>query len=484
VAIGQFVRVKPGEHIALDGLVTTGRSSINQASITGESLPIEKTVGDPVFAGTINMSGSFEYRVTAVSTQSTLARIIQAVEKAQGARAPTQRFVDQFAKIYTPAVFAFALAVAIVPPLLLGGGWHDWVYRALVLLVIACPCALVISTPVTIVSGLGAAARHGILIKGGVYLEEGYKLTWLAFDKTGTITHGKPALTDTVLLDQPAGLDAIRIATSLAARSDHPVSRAIAANGQQNGTVLADVADFAAIPGSGVSGKVDGVLYQLGNHRLIHQLGVCTPSLEARLGGLEEQGKTVILLTDGKRVLVLFAVADTVKDSSRAAIQAIHALGIKTVMLTGDNAHTARAIAAQVQIDEALGDQLPEDKLRAIEHYAQSGKVGMVGDGINDAPALARADIGFAMGAAGTDTAIETADVALMDDDLSKIARFIRLSRTTHRVLVQNIALALIIKAVFLVLTLLGMGTMWMAVFADMGASLLVVANGLRLVRQ
>jgi Cd2+/Zn2+-exporting ATPase len=484
VAIGQFVRVKPGEHIALDGLVTTGRSSINQASITGESLPIEKTVGDPVFAGTINMSGSFEYRVTAVSTQSTLARIIQAVEKAQGARAPTQRFVDQFAKIYTPAVFAFALAVAIVPPLLLGGGWHDWVYRALVLLVIACPCALVISTPVTIVSGLGAAARHGILIKGGVYLEEGYKLTWLAFDKTGTITHGKPALTDTVLLDQPAGLDAIRIATSLAARSDHPVSRAIAADGQQNGTVLAGVPDFAAIPGSGVSGTVDGVLYQLGNHRLIHQLGVCTPRLEARLGELEEQGKTVILLTDGKRVLVLFAVADTVKGSSHAAIQALHALGIKTVMLTGDNAHTARAIAAQVQIDEALGDQLPEDKLRAIEHYAQSGKVGMVGDGINDAPALARADIGFAMGAAGTDTAIETADVALMDDDLSKIARFIRLSRTTHRVLVQNIALALIIKAVFLVLTLLGMGTMWMAVFADMGASLLVVANGLRLVRQ
>lgn len=484
VAIGQIVRIKPGERIALDGVVTAGQSSINQAPITGESLPVEKSFGDNVFAGTINTSGSFEYRVTAESTHSTLARIIHAVEEAQGARAPTQRFVDQFAKVYTPAVFAFAMAVALVPPLLLGGGWYDWVYRALVLLVIACPCALVISTPVTIVSGLAAAARHGILVKGGVYLEEGHKLAWLAFDKTGTITYGKPVVTNTALLDQPAGLDAVRIATSLAARSDHPISHAIAIAGQHNSTVLLDVTDFSAIPGRGVRGTIGGVHYQLGNHRLIHEIGVCIPLLEAQLGELEEQGKTVILLTDGERVLVLFAVTDTVKDSSRTAIRALHELGIKTVMLTGDNAHTARAIAAQVQIDEVLGDQLPEDKLRAIEGYAQSGKVGMVGDGINDAPALARADIGFAMGAAGTDTAIETADVALMDDDLNKIARFVRLSRTTRTILVQNITLALGIKAVFLVLTLLGMSTMWMAVFADMGASLLVVANGLRLVRQ
>jgi Cd2+/Zn2+-exporting ATPase len=357
------------------------------------------------------------------------------------------------------------------------------VYRALVLLVIACPCALVISTPVTIVSGLAAAARRGILIKGGVYLEAGRKLAWLAIDKTGTITHGRPALTDTVLLDASPGLDPVRLATSLAVRSDHPVSRAIALAGQQNGTLPLDVDDFAALPGRGVRGVIGGVPLQLGNHRLTHEAGLCTPALEAQLGALEEQGKTVILLTDGKRVLVLFAVADTVKDSSRAAIRALHELGIKTVMLTGDNAHTARAIARQVNIDDALGDQLPEDKLRAVESYAQRGKVGMVGDGINDAPALARADIGFAMGAAGTDTAIETADVALMDDDLGKIASFVRLSRTTHTVLVQNIALALGIKAVFLVLTLLGLGTMWMAVFADMGASLLVVGNGLRLLR-
>lgn len=286
VAIGQTVRVKPGERIALDGVLTIGRSSVNQAPITGESLPVEKSVGDSVFAGTINQSGSFEYQVTTESTHSTLARIIHAVEEAQGARAPTQRFVDQFAKWYTPAVFVFALAVALVPPLLLDGVWHDWIYRALVLLVIACPCALVISTPVTIVSGLAAAARHGILIKGGVYLEEGHKLAWLAFDKTGTITHGKPALTDTALLDAPAGLDAVRIATSLAARSDHPVSHAIAVAGRENGTPLLEVADFAAIPGRGVRGTVDGVPYQLGNHRLIHELGVCSPTLEARLGEL------------------------------------------------------------------------------------------------------------------------------------------------------------------------------------------------------
>ena len=481
VGIGSVVRVKPGARIALDGTLVSGQSSVDQAPITGESLPVEKTIGDTVFAGTINQAGSFDYRVSALANNSTLARIIHAVEEAQGSRAPTQRFVDKFARIYTPLVFILAVGVAILPPLLMDGSWFDWIYKALVLLVIACPCALVISTPVSIVSGLAAAARHGILIKGGVYLEEGRKLKWLALDKTGTITHGKPALTDTVMLDKIAGVDAVQIATSLAARSDHPVSRAIAEAGKLNGTVLLDVVDFSAVLGRGVRGVVGGVSYQLGNHRLIHELGLCSPALEEQLGQIEVQGKTVIVLTDGKRALTLFAVADTVKDSSRAAIQSLHELGIKTVMLTGDNPHTARAIANQVGIDEALGDQLPEDKLKAVETFSRAGKVGMVGDGINDAPALARADIGFAMGAAGTDTAIETADVALMDDDLGKVARFIRLSKATHSVLVQNIVLALSIKAIFLVLTLMGMGTMWMAVFADMGTSLLVVGNGLRL---
>ena len=485
VKIGDVIRIKPGERIALDGTLASGHSTVNQAAITGESMPVEKLAGDPVFAGTLNESGSFEYAVTADTGHSTLSRIIQAVESAQGARAPTQRFVDRFAKIYTPVVFLFAVAIAIIPPLVFGASWHDWVYKALVLLVIACPCALVISTPVTIVSGLAAAARHGILIKGGVYLEQGHKLALLAVDKTGTITHGKPALTDTVQLEQLDGIDSLSIATSLAARSDHPVSFAIAEAGRKSGTALLDVTGFAALAGRGVKGTVGGVEYLQGNHRLIHETGVCSPAIETQLGELEQKGKTVIVLTDGKQALILFAVADTIKDSSRIAIQSLRDLGIETVMLTGDNARTAGAIAQQVGIDEALGDQLPEDKLQVIERYIGEGRfVGMVGDGINDAPALARADIGFAMGAAGSDTAIETADVALMDDDLNKIAHFVRLSRKTRIVLIQNISLALGIKAIFLGLTLVGYGTMWMAVFADMGASLLVVGNGLRLVRQ
>ena len=483
IAVGQVVRVKPGERIALDGIVTAGQSAVDQAPITGESLPVEKAAGDPVFAGTINASGSLEFRVTAGADDSTLARIVRTVQEARGARAPAQRFVDRFAAIYTPAVFAGALAVALVPPLLLGGGWHDWVYRALVLLVIACPCALVIATPVTIVSGLAAAARHGILIKGGVHLEAGRKLAWLALDKTGTLTRGRPALTDSIVLEA-AGGQALRIAFSLAVRSDHPVSRAIAEAPGHAGLEPLEVDGFQAIPGRGVRGRVGGTGYQLGNHRLIHDLGVCSDELEARLDRLEGAGRTAILLTDGERVLALFAVADPVREGSRAAIAELHGLGIGTLLLTGDNAHAARAIADQVGIDQALGDQMPEDKLRAIEACAVRGPVGMVGDGINDAPALARADIGFAMGAAGSDSAIETADVALMDDDLGKIARFVRLSRATHAVLVQNIVFVLAVKAAFLALTLMGRGTMWMAVFADMGASLLVVGNGLRLLRR
>jgi len=487
VAVGARVRIKPGERIALDGAIVSGRSAINQAPITGESLPVEKAEGDPVFAGTVNTSGSFEYTVTAAANNSTLARIIHAVEEAQGARAPTQRFVDQFAKVYTPVVFAIALAVAILPPLLMGGVWFDWIYKALVLLVIACPCALVISTPVTIVSGLAAAARQGILIKGGVYLEEGRKLKWLALDKTGTITHGKPVQTDFAVLNGGDATVVRSLAASLASRSDHPVSRAVAQAAQADGVGLMEVDSFEALPGRGTKGRINGRLYYLGNHRLIHEQGRCSDALESQLSVLEKQGKTVILLADEQKVLGLFAVADTVKESSRQAIAELHALGIKTIMLTGDNAHTAAAIAAQVGIDEARGDMLPEDKLKAIEAKVGEGGgkvvVGMVGDGINDAPALARSDIGFAMGAAGTGTAIETADVALMDDDLRKLPRFVRLSRHTHALLVQNIALALGIKAVFLVLTLAGAGTMWMAVFADVGASLLVVGNGLRLLR-
>ncbi|MDR9864037.1 heavy metal translocating P-type ATPase [Pseudomonas baetica] len=485
VELGARVRVKPGERIALDGEVVSGSSTIDQAPITGESLPIEKTVGDKVFAGTINQAGSLEYTVTAAANNSTLARIIHAVEQAQGARAPTQRFVDQFSKIYTPVVFVLALAVAIIPPLFMGAVWFDWIYRALVLLVVACPCALVISTPVTIVSGLAAAARKGILVKGGVYLEGGFKLDYLALDKTGTITHGKPVQTDYLSLDPTAEATAPAIAAALAGRSDHPVSLAIANAAVDKNFAALSVDNFEALGGRGVKGEIAGQTYHLGNHRLAEELGLCSPALEEKLFALEKQGKSVVLLLDKSGPLALFAVADTVKETSREAIRQLHELGVKTLMLTGDNVHTAQAIAAQVGIDQAKGDLLPTDKLQAIEElYAQGHRVGMVGDGINDAPALARAEIGFAMAAAGTDTAIETADVALMDDDLRKIPAFISLSRDTASILKQNIALALVIKAIFLGVTFAGLATMWMAVFADMGVSLLVVFNGLRLLRK
>ena len=485
IELGARVRVRPGERIGLDGEVLSGNSTIDQAPITGESLPVEKTVGDKVFAGTINQSGSLEYTVTAAANNSTLARIIHAVEQAQGARAPTQRFVDTFSKIYTPAVFILALAVAVIPPLFMDALWFDWIYRALVLLVVACPCALVISTPVTIVSGLAAAARKGILVKGGVYLEHGHKLDYLALDKTGTLTHGKPVQTDYVSLDPIADETAPAIAAALAGRSDHPVSLAIAnaAVDKQLKPLIVD--NFEALAGRGVRGEINGELYHLGNHRLVEDLGLCSPALEEKLFALEKQGKSVVLLLDKSGPLALFAVADTVKASSREAIQQLHELGIKTLMLTGDNVHTAQVIAAHVGIDQAQGDLLPTEKQQAIETlYAQGHRVGMVGDGINDAPALARAEIGFAMAAAGTDTAIETADVALMDDDLRKIPAFIRLSRQTSNILKQNIALALVIKAIFLGVTFAGIATMWMAVFADMGVSLLVVFNGLRLLRK
>jgi len=488
VALDTEVRVKPGERIPLDGVVTQGQPAINQAPITGESMPVAKQLNDQVFAGTINGNSAFDYRVTAVQSESTLSRIVKSVQQAQGQRAPTQRFVDQFARYYIPAVVAVAALVAIVPPLLLGAAFYPWLYKALVLLVIACPCALVISTPVTIVSGLAAAARHGILIKGGVYLEQGRRIKALALDKTGTITHGKPVVTDMQLLSDGDQTLLLQQAASLALRSDHPVSAAIAAywtqqQNQQQGRAD-EVADFEALSGRGVKGRIGDSEFHLGNHRLVHEMGMCSPELEARLQLLEKQGKTTTILCRDGRVQLLLAVADTVRDSSRDAIAQLKQLGVGVTMLTGDNAHTARAIGDIVQLDDARGDQLPEDKLAAIgELIERHGYVGMVGDGINDAPALARAQIGFAMGAAGTDTALETADVALMDDDLRKIPDFIRLSKKTHSVLMQNITIALGIKAVFLALALAGESSLWMAVFADMGASLIVVFNGLRLVR-
>ena len=482
VALQAVVRVRPGERVAMDGVVTVGNTSINQAPVTGESIPVDKSVGDPVFAGTINQTGTIEFRVTAAASNSTLARIIHAVEEAQGTRAPTQGFVDRFAAVYTPAVFAVALAVALIGPWLLDWTWLQAIYKALVLLVIACPCALVISTPVTVVSGLAAAARRGILIKGGIHLEGARKLKAIALDKTGTLTEGKPRLVAWEVLAPSADRAQIEgLAAALAGQSDHPVSRAIA-QGLAAPTLV--LRDFKALAGRGVQADVGGTGYVLGNHRLMEERGQCSPALEATLKTFEEAGRSVTLLASAAGVLALFAVADTLKPSSREAVAELKALGITAVMLSGDNQATANAIAHQAGILEARGNLLPEDKLTAIKALqAQHGPTAMIGDGINDAPALAQADIGVAMGAAGTDTAMEAADVVVMNDDLRRIAETVRLSKATHAVLWQNITLALGIKAVFLVLALFGSATMWMAVFADMGASLLVVGNGLRLLR-
>ncbi|TXH04649.1 MAG: heavy metal translocating P-type ATPase [Nevskiaceae bacterium] len=480
VPLDAVVRIRPGERVPLDGVVTAGASAIDQAPVTGESIPVDKAEGDTVFAGTISQTGELEFRVTAAANNTTLARIIHAVEQAQGSRAPTQRFVDRFAAIYTPGVFALAVAVLLLP-WLTGATWAQALYKALVLLVIACPCALVISTPVTVVSALASAARRGILIKGGTYLEEARKLKAIALDKTGTITEGKPKLVESVLIGSAGDSSHLALAASLAGRSDHPVSKAIF-EGLKLETV--PVRDFKALAGRGVQGTVDGASYILGNHRLIEERGLCGLALEAQLAAHENQGRTVTLLASETSVLALFAVADTIKDSSRAAVAALKSLGITPVMLTGDNPATARNIAEHAGIEDARGDLLPEDKLSAIEALQQRyGATAMTGDGINDAPALAKADIGIAMGAAGTDTAMEAADVVIMNDDLRRIPETIRLSRRTHSVLWQNITLALGIKAVFLLLAIFGSATMWMAVFADMGASLLVVGNGLRLLR-
>jgi Cd2+/Zn2+-exporting ATPase len=479
-AVGAVVRVKPGERLALDGRVRAGRSAVDQSPVTGESLPVDKGPGDEVFAGSINQGGALEFIVIRAATDTVLARIIHAVEQAQAQRAPTQRFVDRFATVYTPAVFVLALGVALLPPLLLGWPWLESVYKALVLLVIACPCALVISTPVTVVSGLAAAARRGILIKGGVHLEQARRLRVMALDKTGTLTEGRPRLvTHEPLSPALPAAQALAMAKSLAARSDHPVSQALAAGLPQAQVLPVD--GFAAEPGRGVQGRIEGRLYRLGNHRWMHERGLCSTAIEAALQAHEAQGRTLSLLADDDAVLALFAVADTVKPGSRAAIDELQALGVRCLMLTGDNPTTARAIAQQLGISEVQAELLPQDKLQAVQALAATQAVGMVGDGVNDSPSLAAATVGFSMAGTGTDIAREAADVLIMNDDLRRVPETIRLSKKTHAVLWQNIALALGIKALFFVLALQGSATMWMAVFADMGASLLVVANGLRL---
>ncbi len=486
IAVDSIVWVKPGERIPLDGVITRGQSSVNQAPITGESMPVKKNKGDSVFAGTLNEKGSFEFRVTVNPGNTLLAKIIRIVQQAQSERAPTQRFVDQFAKYYTPSMVIMALLIAAVPPLFLGAAFLPWFYKALVLLVIACPCALVISTPVTIVSGLTAAARQGILIKGGVYLEAGHKLKVVAFDKTGTLTYGKPLVTDVVPLFDLTEKQVLQIAASLDIHSEHPIAEAIVMRWQKENSEnsLLTVENFEAIPGRGVIGIIQEKFYFLGNHRFAEEKRACDTQIEDVLKRFEREGKTTIVLGTDHQSLAIIAVADTLRVTALSAIQSLHQLGLTSAMITGDNPVTAQAIAKQVDIDDVRANLLPEDKLKAIDALLKRyGVVGMVGDGINDAPALAKASIGFAMGHAGTDVALETAHVALMEDDLNKLSLFITLSRKTWHKLIENIALSIGIKAVFFILALFGLATLWMAVFADMGASLIVVLNGLRLLQ-
>ena len=485
VPVGAVMRVKPGARLALDGVVTAGQSAIDQSPVTGESLPVDKAPGDAVYAGTLNQSGVLEVRVTAAAQDTQLARIIHAVEQAQSERAPTQAFIDRFAAVYTPAVFVLALGVALLGPWLAGWTWLTAIYKALVLLVIACPCALVIATPVTVVSALANAARRGVLVKGGVYLENARRLKAVALDKTGTLTEGKPVLVASEILSKTElSAHVLPAAAALSAQSDHPVSRAIAHGLASQDVTAGEVTQFIDRPGSGVEGVVSGQRLRLVSVRALEGTDLVTAELTERLAVHQAAGRSVSLLVSDTEVLALFAVADTLKDHAPEAVRELHALGVKTVMLSGDHAAAAQAVAAAAGVAEAHGQLMPADKLtRIAELQARSGPTAMVGDGINDAPALAAADIGIAMGAAGTDTAMEAADVVVMNDDLRRLPGLIRLSRRTHAVLWQNIALALGIKAVFLVLALAGSATMWMAVFADMGASLIVVANGLRLLR-
>ena len=484
VAVGARVRLRPGERVPLDGEIVAGHGSLNQAPITGESLPVDKGPGDPVYAGSINLGSALELRVTAPADDSLLARITHAVEQAQGARAPTQRFVDRFAAVYTPLVFVLALAVAALGPVLAGWPPLDAVYRALVLLVIACPCALVISTPVTVVSALAAAARQGVLIKGGRFLEEARQLKVVALDKTGTLTEGRPRLVAQEWLAPAPDAAWAGLAQALAARSDHPVSQAIAGSLPSAADVVALDA-FGAEVGRGVRARTaDGRTVRLANHRWVEELGLCSAALEARMAVHEAQGRSVSLLVIDQQVQAVFAVADTLRPGMSEAMTELQSLGLTPVMLTGDNERTAQAVASQAGVAEVRAQLLPEDKLAAIRALQQRlGPVAMVGDGINDAPALAGADIGVAMGGGGTHVAMEAADVVVMNDDPRRLALLVRLSRRTHAVLWQNIALALGIKAVFLALAVFDHASMWMAVFADMGASLLVVGNGLRLRR-
>jgi len=481
---GETIVLKPGERVPLDGLVIGGHSAVDQAPITGESIPVEKEAGADIFAGSINGHGALTIRVTAHADDTTLARIIHAVEEAQASRAPTQSFVDRFARVYTPVVVGLALVVAVLPPLL-GADWGTWIYRSLTMLVIACPCALVISTPVTIVSALAGAARQGVIIKGGAYLEGAGSLNTVVFDKTGTLTEGRPAVTDIVSLDGRDEAAILRLAAAVEQHSEHPLARAVLEAARERGLALPAVHDFEAVTGRGARARVEGQVVVLGNHRLSSEMGYATAAADAAFATLEAHGKTAFLLMNGAAALGIIAMSDRARPEALASIHALRQAGVRRIiMLTGDNEGTARAVAQGLGIEEYRSGLLPSEKADFVRELVSSGEyVAVVGDGVNDAPALASATVGVAMGAAGSDVALETADVALMGDDLSKLAATMRLSRRALTIIKQNIAFAIATKAVFLLLAAFGWATLWMAVAADMGASLAVVGNGLRALR-
>ena len=489
VAVGTQIRVKSGSRAPLDGEVVSGNSSVDQAPITGESVPVDKAPGDPVFAGTVNQEGSLTVRVTKAAGDSTLARIIQLVGEAEEQKPPTQRWVDRFAAVYTPAVFLAAILIAVVPPLLMGQEWNPWVYRALVLLVIACPCALVIATPVSIVSGLTALARRGVLVKGGIYLEAVGKLRALAVDKTGTITQGKPQVIGVTPIGELSEEEILRFAASINSHSAHPLAIAIVDAARSRNLDLEPATDYQSVTGQGARATIGNHPHFIGNHRMAHEAGVCSPEVEAILAGIEAQGQSLAVLGHtphegcAGEILGIIAIADTLRPDVVEALRLIHAAGIeKVIMLSGDNQRTASAIARQAGIDEAIGDLMPEQKVDHVRKLvARYNYVGMIGDGVNDAPALAVANVGFAMGAIGSDTAIETADIALMKDDLTKVADAILTGRRALRIIRFNVTFALAIKAVFLVLAFLGLAGLWLAILADTGATLLVILNSLRL---
>jgi Cd2+/Zn2+-exporting ATPase len=483
VKVGDIVVVRPGEKIPLDGEVTKGSSSVNQAPITGESMPVEKIEGDEVYSGTINAQGYLEIKVTKKSEEGILSKIAKMVEEAEKKKSRTEAFIEKFARIYTPIVIALAVGVAIIPTIFLGLPISVWLYRALVLLVVACPCALAISTPVSMVSAITSATRRGVLIKGSSYLEELNKIKAFAFDKTGTLTKGELEVSDIVSLDQISNEQILSLAASIELRSEHPIAQAIVKKAQSERIRPQEAKEFKAIPGKGIKAEINGKVYYLGARNLFNDLNIQVP--EEKITYFESEGKTTVFLSEERNLLGAIAVRDKIRDSSFKLIEELKKRGIRTEMITGDNQHTARAIAQSVGVDEYHAQLLPEDKVKIIDKLTSKfGSMAFVGDGVNDAPSLAKASVGIAMGAIGSDAALETADIALMQDDLSKISYLIYLSKKTLQVVRQNVWASITIKSSFAILALLGLINLWVAVaIGDMGLSLLVILNALRLTK-